>query len=230
MRPMRESDTIAEQHEVPLVAHSHTKNPLKRLYNWVLKWADSRWGAMALFVIAFAESSFFPIPPDVLLIALCLGCTSRAFRYATICTTGSVLGALGGYAIGYFLWQTTGGEFTGIAEFFFRNIPGFTHESYHDIREVYNTYNVWVIFIAAFTPLPIPYKLFTITGGVFHINLLLFVIASIAGRGLRFFMIAWLIWRFGAPVKAFIDKYFNLLAILLTVLVILSFVIIKYLF
>jgi len=225
---MHNSAPIAEQPEALPLSHPRTKNPLKRLYNWVLSWANSRWGALALFVIAFAESSFFPIPPDVLLIALCLGCTVRSFRYAAICTVASVLGAVGGYAVGYFLWQTIGGEFTSVAEFFFRNIPGFTHESYYDIREVFNTYNVGVMFVAAFSP--IPYKLFTITAGVFHINIFLFVIASIIGRGLRFFLIAWLIWRFGAPIKMFIDKYFNLLAITFTVLLVGSFVILKYLF
>ena len=136
---------------------------LKRLYHWILSWADSRWGATALFILAFAESSFFPIPPDVLLIALCLGCTTKAFRYALICTAGSVLGALAGYAIGHFLWLTPSGEFTAVADFFFRIIPGFTHTEYDKISEVYNQYNFWVVFTAGFTP--IPYKLITITGG-----------------------------------------------------------------
>jgi len=225
---MQDFATIDEQQGNLSVSHSRTKNPLKRLYNWVLSWADSRWGALALFVISFAESSFFPVPPDVLLIALCLGCTSRSFRYALNCTVASVLGALAGYAIGFFLWQTTGGEFTGVAEFFFRNIPGFTHERYYSIREIYNTYNFWVIFTAGFAP--IPYKLFTITAGVFHINVFFFVLASVASRGLRFFLVAWLIWRFGAPVKVFIEKYFNLLAIVFTVLLVGSFVVLKYLF
>ena len=99
-------------------------NPLKRLYNWILGWSESRWGALALFLLAFAESSFFPIPPDVLLIALCLGCAAKAFRYAAICTVGSLLGAVAGYAIGYFLWQTPSGEFTAIADFFFPHHSG----------------------------------------------------------------------------------------------------------
>ena len=132
-------------------------NILKKTYNWVLGWADSRWGAAALFVLAFAESSFFPIPPDVLLIALGLGCAAKAFRYALICTIGSVLGAMAGYAIGHYLWQTPGGEFTAIADFFFRIIPGFTHTEYDKICAMYNQYNFWVVFTAGFSP--IPYKL-----------------------------------------------------------------------
>ena len=200
---------------------------IRRAYDWVLGWANSRWGAVALFVIAFVESSFFPVPPDILLIALCLGLPSRSFRYALTCTVGSVIGALFGYMIGYFLWQTSSGEFTGIAEFFFRIIPGFTTEGYYNIQDIYNKYNFWVIFTAGFTPLP--YKLFTITAGVFNINVLMFIIASVISRGLRFFLIAGLIWKFGAPIKTFIDKYFNWLALGFTVLLIGGFVLIKYL-
>ncbi len=203
-------------------------NVFRRLYDWVLSWADSRWGPVALFVLAFAESSFFPIPPDVLLIALCLGCIARSFRYALICSLASVTGALFGYAIGYFLWQTPGGEFTAVADFFFRVIPGFTEAEYLKIRQLYEQYNFWVVFTAGFTP--IPYKLITITAGVFRIDIPMFVVASVVSRSLRFFLISWLIWKFGAPIKSLIDRYFNLIAIAFTVLLIGSFVAVKYLF
>lgn len=201
-------------------------NPLKKTYDWILSWAESRWGAWALFILAFAESSFFPIPPDVLLIALCLGCATKAFRYALICTVGSVLGAIAGFAIGHFLWQTPSGEFTAIADFFFRIIPGFTHAEYDKICAMYNQYNFWVVFTAGFSP--IPYKLITITAGVFRVDFLLFVLASIISRGLRFFLISWLIWKFGQPIKHFIDKYFNWLALAFTVLLIGGFWAIKH--
>lgn len=102
------------------------------------------------------------------------------------------------------------GEFTAIADFFFRIIPGFTHEEYDKISQMYNQYNFWVVFTAGFSP--IPYKLITITAGVFNLHFLTFIIASIVSRGLRFFLIAWLIWKFGQPIKHFIDKYFNWLA------------------
>lgn len=199
---------------------------LKKTYNWVLSWAESRWGATALFILAFAEASFFPIPPDVLLIALCLGCAAKSFRYALICTIGSVTGAIAGFGIGYFLWQTPSGEFTAIADFFFRIIPGFTHEEYDKISQMYNQYNFWVVFTAGFSP--IPYKLITITAGVFNLNFLTFIIASIISRGLRFFLIGWLIWKFGHPIKHFIDKYFNWLALAFTVLLVGGFFLIKY--
>ena len=133
---------------------------------------------------------------------------------------------MGGYLLGYFLWQTPSGEFTSIANFFFRSIPGFTVEEFAHIRSLYEQYDFWIIFTAGFTP--IPYKLFTITSGVFNIDFVMFVIASIVSRGLRFFLIGGLIWKFGAPIKTFIDKYFNLLAVAFTVLLIGSFFLVKY--
>ena len=200
-------------------------NFVKKLYDWVLSWGDSRWGWLALFLLALAESSFFPIPPDVLLIALCLGVTARSFRYATICLAGSIIGAVIGYGIGFFLWQNTAGEYTALAEFFFQHV--FSMESFLEVGELYDRYNFWIVFTAGFTPLP--YKLFTISGGLFHINFAMFIVASIISRGLRFFLIAGLIWKFGAPIKTFIDKYFNLLATSFFVLLVLGFIAIKYL-
>lgn len=192
---------------------------IKRLYDWVLSWGDSRWGALALFLLALAESSFFPIPPDVLLIALCVGATSRSFRFGAICLVGSILGAVIGYFIGFFLWQNAAGEYTALANLFFEHV--FSVESFQSVGALYEKYNFWIVFTAGFTPLP--YKLFTISGGLFHINFVMFLLASIVSRGLRFFFIAALIWKFGAPIKQFIDKYFNLLAILFTVLLVGSF-------
>lgn len=203
-------------------------NWLKKIYDWVLKWAETPYGPLALFVLAFAESVFFPVPPDVLLIALALGSTVKAFRFALICTIGSVSGAFIGYAIGHFAWLTSSGEFTGFANFFFDNIPGFTLNLFNRIKELYNEWDFWVIFTAGFTP--IPYKVFTITAGVFDLNLLMFFIASLISRGARFFLVAYLIWQFGPSIKRFIDKYFNLLAIGFTVLLIGGFVVIKYMF
>lgn len=195
-------------------------NIVKRLYDWMLSWGNSRWGAWALFFFALAESSFFPIPPDVLLIALCLGVTSKSFRYALTCLSGSIVGAMIGYAIGFFLWQNTAGEYTALANWFFAHV--FSVESFTNVGALYDKYNFWIVFTAGFTPLP--YKIFTISGGLFHINFVMFVVASIISRGLRFFLIAALIWKFGAPIKVFIDKYFNLLAILFTVLLVGSFI------
>lgn len=202
-------------------------NIIRKLYNWVLHWANTPFGATALFIIAFAESSFFPIPPDVLLIALILGSQTKAFKFATICTIGSVAGALAGYYIGYYSWWTQTGEFSSFANFFFNHIPGFTHSIFYSVKELYDTWDFWIIFTAGFTP--IPYKVFTITGGAFQMNLTMFIIASIISRGARFFLVAYLLWKFGKTIEKFIDKYFNLLAILFTLLLIGGFILIKYL-
>lgn len=189
---------------------------IKRLYNWILSWSESRWGWLALFIIALFEASWFPLPPDVLLIALCLGATKKSFRFASLCLVGSVIGAAIGYCIGYYLWTTPAGDPTAIANFFYNHV--FSIESFNNVGSLYDRFNFWIVFTAGFTPLP--FKLFTIAGGMFHINFVMFIIASVVSRGMRFFLIAWLIWKFGAPIKSFIDKYFNLLATLFTVLLI----------
>ncbi|HED37876.1 MAG TPA: DedA family protein [Ignavibacteria bacterium] len=199
---------------------------LRQLYDWVLHWAETPYGGIALFILAFAESSFFPIPPDALLIALVLGVTSKAFKYATICTLGSITGALLGYSIGHFLWWTPSGEFTSIANFFFSHFPSFTHATFYKIQNLYEQYNFWIIFTAGFTPLP--YKVFTISAGAFSVNLPMFIIASIFSRGGRFFLVSALIWKFGPQIKTFIDKYFNILAFSFTFLLIGGFIVIKF--
>ena len=201
---------------------------MRNIYDWILHWAETPYGPIALFILAFTESSFFPIPPDALLIALALGVRKKSFYFAGLCTIASVLGAILGYAIGYFVWWEGTNEFSAIAMFFFNNVPGFTEELFSQVKQLYDDWNFWIIFTAGFTP--IPYKVFTVTGGAFDVNLLLFIIASVIGRAGRFFLVAYLIWRFGEQIKGFIDKYFNWLAIGFTVLLIGGFIGIKYLF
>ena len=201
---------------------------MRKLYDWVLHWAETPYGALALFLLAFAESSFFPIPPDALLIALVLRSRAKAFRLAANCTVGSVTGAVAGYAIGYFLWWTPSKEFTALAMFFFEHIPSFTQDAFYGVQKLYEQYDFWIIFTAGFTP--IPYKVITITSGAFDISMVMFLIASVISRGARFFLVALLIWWFGPTIKNFIDRYFNLLAIAFTVLLIGGFVALKYMF
>ena len=192
-------------------------NIIKRVYNWVLGWADSKWGAVALFVFAFTEASFFPVPPDILLIALCLGCPSKSFRYALICLAGSVLGAIFAYGLGFWAWGAMSDWF----------IPGlFSQENFDAVGALYDEWNFWAIFTAGFTP--VPYKIFTVAGGVFNINFPMFVFASIVGRGLRFFLVGGLIWKYGTPIKGFINKYFNWIVIAFTVLLVGGFLLVKY--
>lgn len=187
----------------------------RKLYDWVLSWAQTKWGSVALFAIAFAESSFFPVPPDVLLVALVLGSRARWFKFAFLCTAGSVIGGLAGYAIGMFLMESVGQPIVAL----------YHAEAYYDkVMAWYQTYDYWIVFVAAFTP--IPYKVFTIASGVFNMNILGFILVSFCGRGLRFFLVSGLLYLFGEPVKAFIDKYFDLLCIAFIVLLIGGFAII----
>ncbi len=192
---------------------------IRRLYDWVLSWANSPYGALALFVLAFAESSFFPIPPDILLIALAISARRRAFYFAAICSVGSLAGGMFGYLIGYQFWTLAG-------DFFFQYIPGFTRHRFADVQALYDLHGFLIVFTAGFTF--IPYKIFTVSSGVFGLNFGGFVLASAIGRAARFFLVAGLIWRFGAPIKEFIDRYFNLLAFLFAVLLIAGFVLIKF--
>ncbi|MDY0268208.1 YqaA family protein [Trichloromonas sp.] len=194
---------------------------VRRLYDWVLHWVTTPYGTLALFCLAFAESSFFPIPPDVLLIALCIATPRLSFRYALLTAIGSVLGGILGYGIGHGLWEA-------VSEHFFRYVPGFTEAVFAKVQTLFATYDFWTVFTAGFTP--IPYKVITIGAGVFEINFLVFIFASIIGRSLRFFLVAALIYRYGAAVRDFIEKYFNLLTLVFMLLLIGGFLIIKYLF
>lgn len=190
----------------------------RRMYDWVLHWARTPHGAIALFLLAFAESSFFPIPPDVLLIALVLGAREKWWRFATNCTVASVLGGLGGYLIGLGLMDTVGVK---IIDFYH------AQKYYGQVTEWYLKYDYWIVFVAAFTP--IPYKVFTIASGAFHMNVIGFALVSLVGRGLRFWIVAGLLFWFGPPVQRFIDKYFNLLCIVFVGLLVGGFAAIKYL-
>ena len=200
-------------------------NSIRKLYDWVLKWAETPYGPLALFILAFAESSFFPIPPDILLIALALGARNKSLYFALICSLASISGGLFGYGIGHFLWWE-GSSYTGIAYFFFNNIPGFSEQLFTTLKSQYDQYGFMIIFTAGFTP--IPYKIFTISAGAFDINLINFLIASTISRSARFFLVSGLIWKFGEPIRSFIDKYFNLLTIVFTVMLIGGFILIKY--
>lgn len=194
---------------------------VRRLYDWVLHWADTPYGAPALFLLAFAESSFFPIPPDVLLIALAVAAPTRAFRYALICTVGSVLGGMAGYGIGYFLWDTA-----GVSQLFYDYVPGFTPAVYEKVAASYAENGFLVVFLAGFTP--IPFKVFTIAGGVCKIDLAMFALAAAVGRAGRFFLVAALFYFFGAPIKRWVDRYFEILVVVFSVLLVGGFVLIKY--
>ena len=190
---------------------------MRRLYDWVLHWADTPYATAALAILAFAESSFFPVPPDVLLIALCLGLPSRSFYFAAVSSIASVAGGIAGYLIGWLLWEQ-------VSDFFFGYV--FSQHAFERVSLLYQDNAFWAVFTAGFTP--IPYKVFTIAGGVFQIDFREFLVASALGRSGRFFIVGGLIRVFGPPVKVFIDKYFNLLSIVFVVLLLGGFLLVRW--
>ena len=201
------SDTAQDHQKIGL---------LRRLYDKSLLWVQTPYGVWVMFWVAVAESSFFPIPPDVFLMALCMVRQKRAFRYAAICAAGSVIGGAIGYGLGLGFMDTIGNR---ILTFY-----GLT-EKYELVQNLYRQYDAWAVGVAGFTP--IPYKLFTVTAGAFKINFGTFMLASLISRSARFFLIAGFIYKFGPPIKNFIEKYFNLLTIIFLILLVLGYVAIK---
>lgn len=190
---------------------------MRKLYDWTVSWAHKKSSNYALFTIAFAESSFFPIPPDVLLIPLVVAHPKSWWKKAAICTIGSVLGAFLGYYVGVFLFETIGKAII--------NFYGF-QESFEAVGKMYNDNAFLAIFGAGFTP--IPYKVFTIASGVFNISLFTLFAASVLARGGRFFIVAGALRIFGAKIQYVIEKYFNILSVVFLALLILGFVAVKY--
>ena len=160
---------------------------MRGLYDWTISWAEKPQGTWALFLIAFAESSFFPIPPDVLLVALCVGAVTKSYRFAAICTLGSLLGGIAGYGIGLYGFEMIGEPI----------VKAYHGEAVMEkIKTWYDTYGFWGNLLAAVTP--IPYKVFTIASGAFEFSFTSFMLASVIGRSLRFFAVATLLYFFGA--------------------------------
>ena len=192
---------------------------LRKTYDWILHWSTTRYALPALAILSFAESSFFPIPPDVLLIAMVVAVPMKAFRYAAVCSVASVLGGMFGYLLGWQFMELVG---TPIVNFYH------LQAQWDKIGGWYEKYNAWAVGAAGFTPLP--YKVFTLAAGAFHINFPVFVLASLVSRSARFFIVAGLIWKYGVPIKIFIEKYFNILSIVFIVLLFAGFVLVKYIF
>lgn len=187
---------------------------IKQLYDMVLRLASHPKAEMWLFLVAFAESSFFPIPPDVLLIPMCLVAFNKAFRYAAICTIGSVLGGAFGYAIGRMFFDTVGAAVIDIYGI---------QEKFADLQSWYDIYDWAIITVAGFSP--IPYKIFTILSGMVGMNIVTFLTMSFISRGLRFFLIAWLLWRGGLPFKAWIEDNMYALTMGASIILILGIVV-----
>lgn len=201
----------------------------RRLYDWVLGWGKSKHGGTALFFLSAAEASFFPVPPDALLIALCMGAHKRWLRFALVCSTGSILGGVVGYLIGWGAYDLIGQRIVA----FIANLSGSgpdqlleTARYWFNDKELYGMrVGAWAVGIAGFTP--IPYKVFTIAAGFFKMNFPIFVVASVVSRSLRFFAVAGLIGllfeKCGRKIERFIDKHFNALAVAFVILLVLGF-------
>lgn len=192
---------------------------MRRLYDWVMELAQHRRAIPAMGAVSFAESSFFPIPPDVMLIPMVLANRSKAFTIALVCTVTSVLGGLLGYAIGYYFFETIG---------------AWVVQAYHleagmaKFRQGFDEYGTWIILIKGLTP--IPYKLVTIASGAAHFDLFTFVWASIVTRGARFFIVAALLWKFGEPIRTFIEERFTLVSWAFLIALVGGFVVVRYIF
>ncbi len=191
----------------------------RRSYDWVLSWAETPYGVPVLGLLAFAEASFFPVPPDVLLMALALAMPWQSYRFALVASIGSVAGGALGYLIGWGLWDIAG-------PYFYQYVPGVTAAGFDQVRGLFEQYDFWAIFAAGFTP--IPYKIFTIAAGAFDINFPVFMLASLVGRSLRFFLVATMFYYLGRPARGLIEKYFNLLSILLLIVLIGVILLIRY--
>ena len=193
-------------------------NFFKKTYDWTLEKAQHKNAKWYLSLISFAESSFFPIPPDILLIPMALASKANALFYAFICTLFSVLGGILGYAIGYFFYNSVG---IYIVDFYH------LENSFNIFESYYKEFGILIVLGAGITPFP--YKFITIASGVFGLNIFLFIIVSIIGRGLRFYLIAILLYFFGEKIKLIIDKYFNVLTIVFFILLVGSVFIIRFL-
>ena len=191
---------------------------IRKLYDWTMSLAESRHALWALFIIAFIESSFFPIPPAVLMIPMIIAMPTRAFYIAAVATVGSVLGGLFGYYIGFALFETIGQpifDFYGKADYV------------EEFKQSYNEIGVWAVLAAGVTPFP--FKVITIMSGATQLNLFAFVASAIVARALRFFIVATLLWKFGPPIRDFIEKRLGLVFTVFCVLLIGGFFLVRYL-
>ena len=190
---------------------------LRTAYDWALHWAATPYALPALCAISFVESSFFPIPPDILLIAMTVAVPALWWRYSLFCSFASVFGGVFGYFIGYQFMDLVG-----------QRIVDFYHlqETFDKIGGLYNEHQGWAVAAAGFTPLP--YKIFTLAAGTFKIDLTTFILASAISRSARFFLVGFLIYKFGPPIKALIEKYFNLFSIVFFILLVLGFYLLKF--
>ncbi len=188
---------------------------LRKLYDWTLDLAGTRHALFALALIALIESSVFPIPPDILLIPMILAARDRAWLIAFICTLASVIGGIFGYGIGYYLFEQIGQP---VLEFYHHT------GKFSEFRNGYNQWGAWAVLFAGITPFP--YKVITILSGVTGLSMPVFIISSILARGIRFFVVAALLWKYGVPIRSFVERYLGVFFILFIILLFGGFVLV----
>jgi membrane protein YqaA with SNARE-associated domain len=191
---------------------------IRRMYDWVIRMSEHPKSLWALAGVSFAESSFFPIPPDIMLIPMVVAQRAKAWLIAGVCTIASVLGGFLGYAIGFFFFATLGQWLIDVFGL---------QAAFENFKLLFNKYGLWVILIKGLTP--IPYKLVTIASGAVNFDLLVFGVASLATRGARFYLVAALLYFFGAPIRTFIEKHLTLVTTFAVVLIVAGFVVLRYL-
>jgi membrane protein YqaA with SNARE-associated domain len=197
----------------------------RRFKAWCMQWANTKWGAWALFFCAFADASFFGLPTPMLFMALVLLDPKKTYKYVVTGTLGTLSGAAAGYMIGHFAWLNANGEFTRVAQFIFNNIPGFSVDVYNKIQILYTRWDFWILFVAA--ALPLPFKIFSISSGVFDINLFIFCFATLVSQGLKFFLVGLLTIKLGPEVKKLFKISWKPIAIIATATIALAIILIK---
>jgi membrane protein YqaA with SNARE-associated domain len=213
------SDDVIEEKEAAEKAAAPVKcSPLRRLYDWAMGIAGHRHAVPWLGFISFIESMIFPIPPDVMLMPMCLAERRKAFFFALVCTVASVLGGLGGYMLGHLFYEGFGQKIVAFYGY---------EEPFMKFQDYYIEWGVWIVLLGGLTPFP--YKVITIASGVAGLNLWLFMLVSVIARASRFFLVAALLWFFGEKIRIFIEKYLGLLTLLFFMLLLGGFAVIKYL-
>jgi membrane protein YqaA with SNARE-associated domain len=196
-----------------------------KILGWKISLADFKWSSWAIFICAFADASFIPFPIMVVFMTFALLDITKAYRYALIATLGTLAGGFAGYSIGHFAWVTPGGEFTGFAHYLFNHIPGFSEELFTRIHLMYTKWGLWILVTSA--AIPLPFKIFSISSGVFDTNLLLFGITTLISHGVRFLLLAFLSIKAGHEIKRILETKLRLIAIVASSCIALIIIVIK---
>lgn len=193
---------------------------IDRLYTQTVNLAGTKWSEWALFICALADASFLPMPTSTFFLILIMMNGEKSLRYIIFGTLGTLVGALAGYSVGHFAWLNTSGELTWLGHFFLNNIPGFTRDAYDKMHILYSKWDFWILFLAAFTP--VPYGIFAISSGVFGTGILIFSIATATSQALKFFAMAYLTTRIGPKVKMLLGFSWKPLALIASLFIILA--------